>query len=85
MGAPQNPGELARLGYAIALIQRCGRSCTPGIDPAQRRAGPTWRQLLTGQAHAIVACDFLVVETVLLKRLSALVLSTALDGSTWPE
>jgi hypothetical protein len=43
------------------------------IDPAPRRAGPTWRQFLAGQAHAIVACDFLVVETVLLKRLSALV------------
>ena len=30
-----------------------------GIDPAPRRAGPTWRQFLTAQAHAIVACDFL--------------------------
>ncbi|MGV9384669.1 hypothetical protein ACWDRB_53260 [Nonomuraea sp. NPDC003707] len=44
-----------------------------GIDPAPRRAGPTWRQFLTAQAHAIIACDFLVVETVLLKRLYVLV------------
>ncbi|MFI9846913.1 hypothetical protein ACIHFD_58545 [Nonomuraea sp. NPDC051941] len=35
-----------------------------GIDPAPRRAGPTWRQFLTAQAHAIIACDFLVVETI---------------------
>lgn len=44
-----------------------------GIDPAPRRAGPTWRQFLTAQAHAIIACDFPVVETVLLKRLYVLV------------
>jgi hypothetical protein len=38
------------------------------LDPAPRRAGPTWRQFLVVQAHAIVACDFLAVETVPLKR-----------------
>ena len=38
-----------------------------------RRAGPTWRQFLTAQAHATIACDFLVVETVLLQRLYVLV------------
>ena len=44
-----------------------------GIDPAPRRAGPTWRQFPTAQAHAIIACDFPVVETALLKRLYVLV------------
>jgi hypothetical protein len=44
-----------------------------GIDPAPRRAGPTWREFLAAQAHAMIACDFLVVETVLLKRLYVLV------------
>jgi putative transposase len=44
-----------------------------GIDPAPRRAGPSWRQFLAAQAHAILACDFLVAETVLLKRLYVLV------------
>jgi hypothetical protein len=53
---------------------RCGRSCTlAGIDPAPSRAGPTWREFPTAQTHAIIACDFLVVETVLLKRLRVLV------------
>ena len=35
--------------------------------------GPTWREFLAAQAHAIIACDFLVAETVLLKRLHVLV------------
>jgi putative transposase len=44
-----------------------------GIEPAPWRAGPTWRQFLAAQAHAIIACDFLMVETVLLRRLHVLV------------
>ena len=44
-----------------------------GIDPAPRRAGPSWGEFLAAQAHAIIACDFLVAETVLLKRLHVLV------------
>jgi putative transposase len=66
-------GELARLGYAIAASTVWEILHAAGIDPAPRRAGPTWRQFLAAQAHAIVACDFLVVETVLLKRLYVLV------------
>jgi putative transposase len=66
-------GELARLGYAIAASTVWEILHAAGIDPAPRRAGPTWRQFLTAQAHAIIACDFLVVETVLLKRLYVLV------------
>jgi putative transposase len=65
-------GELTRLGHTIApstvwlVFQRAG------IDPAPRRAGPTWRQFLSAQAEGIVACDFFHVDTVLLKRLYAL-------------
>ncbi|MEV6035826.1 integrase core domain-containing protein [Nonomuraea sp. NPDC052116] len=79
--AQQNPtwghrriqGELARLGYSIAASTVWEVLHAAGIDPAPRRAGPTRRQFLTAQAHAIIACDFLVVETVLLKRLYVLV------------
>jgi len=66
-------GELARLGYPIAPSTVWEILHAAGIDPAPRRAGPTWRQFLTAQAHAIIACDFLVVETALLKRLYVLV------------
>jgi putative transposase len=66
-------GELTRLGYAIAASTVWEILHAAGIDPAPRRAGPTWRQFLTSQAHAIIACDFLVVETVLLQRLYVLV------------
>jgi hypothetical protein len=41
------------------------------FDPAPRRSGPMWRQFLTAQAAGIVAVDFLHVDTVLLRRLSA--------------
>ena len=66
-------GELARLGHAIAASTVWEILHAAGIEPAPRRAGPTWRQFLAAQAHAIIACDFLVVETVLLRRLYVLV------------
>src|SRR5689334_12283075 len=66
-------GELARLGHVIAASTAWEILHAAGIDPAPRRAGPTWREFLAAQAHAIIACDFLVVETVLLQRLYVLV------------
>jgi len=64
---------LSRLGHTIAAPTVWEILHAAGIDPAPRRAGPTWRQFLAAQAHAIIACDFLVVETVLLQRLYVLV------------
>jgi putative transposase len=46
---------------------------TAGIDPAPQRSGPTWRQFLTAQAHAILAVDVAHVDTVFLRRLYVLV------------
>jgi putative transposase len=66
-------GELAQIRYAIAASTAWEILHAAGIDPAPRRTGPTWRQSLTAQARAIIACDFLVVETALLKRLYVLV------------
>jgi transposase InsO family protein len=66
-------GELARLRHEIAASTVWEILHAAGIDPAPRGAGPSWREFLAGQAHAIIACDFLVVETVLLRRLYVLV------------
>jgi len=41
--------------------------------PAPQRAGPTWRQFLAAQAHAILAIDFAHVDTVFLRRVYVLV------------
>jgi putative transposase len=44
------------------------------LDPAPRRSGPTWRQFLSAQAHAILAVDFAHVDTVFLRRLYVLII-----------
>jgi len=66
-------GELAKLGITVAPSTVWQILHAAGIDPAPRRAGPTWRQFLAAQAAGILAVDFLHVDTVLLKRLYVLV------------
>jgi hypothetical protein len=66
-------GELVRLGHPIAASTVWQILHDAGIDPAPRRAGPTWKQFLTAQARGIIAVDFVHVDTVLLRRLYALI------------
>ena len=66
-------GELAKLGHQIAASTVWQILHNAGIGPAPRRTGPTWRQFLTGQARGILAADFVHVDTVLLRRLYALI------------
>jgi transposase len=68
------PGELVRLGHAIAASTVWQILHAVGIDPAPRRSGPTWKQFLTAQARGILAVDFVHVDTVLLRRIYALIL-----------
>jgi len=67
-------GELVRLGHPIAASTVWQILHDAGIDPAPRRADPTWKQFLTAQARGIIAADFVHVDTVLLRRVYALVI-----------
>ena len=65
-------GELVGLGYQVAASTVWKILHRAGVEPAPRRAGPTWHQFLATQAHAILACDFFTVDTVFLRRIYVL-------------
>ena len=65
-------GELIGVGHPIAASTVWTILKSAGLDPAPRRSGPTWRQFLSVQAHAILAVDFAHVDTVFLRRLYVL-------------
>ena len=67
-------GELVGLGHPVAASTVWKILKNAGLDPAPRRSGPTWRQFLSTQAHAILAVDFAHVDTVFLRRLYILVM-----------
>jgi putative transposase len=55
-------GELIGLGHPVAASTVWKILKSAGLNPAPRRSGPTWRQFLSAQAHAILAVDFAHVE-----------------------
>ena len=66
-------GEITKLGVTVAPSTAWEILRKAGIDPAPRRAGPTWRQFLRAQAAGILAVDFFHLDTALLQRLYVLV------------
>jgi putative transposase len=81
LGHRRVQGELVRLGHRIAASTVWQILRDAGLDPAPQRSGPSWRQFLTAQAKAVLAVDFVHVDTVLLSRLYALI--AVEHGSRW--
>jgi putative transposase len=67
-------GELLNLGLRISSSSIARVLRANGLQPAPYRAAgsTTWRSFLRRQAAGIVACDFLTVDTVFLRRLYVL-------------
>jgi putative transposase len=61
-------GELTQLGITIAASTVWTILKNAGIDLAPGRNTASWTTFLHAQAAEIVACDFLTVDTVLLRR-----------------
>jgi transposase InsO family protein len=66
-------GELRKLGIDVSatLVRNVLRAA--GVPPAPQRGQLDWRSFLRQHAATALACDFLTVETVLLRRLYVLV------------
>ena len=62
-------GELKNLGHKVsgATIRRILKRV--GLGPAPRRADDRWRDFIRAHAAGTLACDFFLVDTVLLRRL----------------
>jgi putative transposase len=66
-------GELRKLGIEVSatLVRNVLRAA--GVPPAPQRGRLDWRSFLRQHAATTLACDFLTVDTVLLRRLYVLV------------
>jgi putative transposase len=61
-------GELVGLGITLAPSTIWAILRRHGIEPSPRRAELSWSEFLRVQASPIIACDFLTVDTVWLRR-----------------
>jgi putative transposase len=69
VGRPRTSAGVAELDLRLAIWAILRRH---GIEPPPRRAELSWSQFLRVQASSIIACDFLTVDTVWLRRLYVL-------------
>ena len=66
-------GELRKLGIDVSATLVRNILKAAGVPPAPERDRLEWRSFLREHAAATFACDFLTVDTVLLRRLYVLV------------
>src|SRR3990172_4879973 len=62
-------GELLKLGIRVSATTVRTILLRHGLDPAPRRAGPTWTEFLRSQAAGILATDFFTVQTITLNTI----------------
>ena len=61
-------GELRKLGFVVSATSVRRLLSGAALEPAPRSGGPSWRAFLRSQAASMIACDFLTVETIMLRR-----------------
>src|SRR6266516_1961875 len=66
-------GELRKLGIDVSATLVRNLLKAAGVPPAPQRGQLDWRSFLRAQAATTLACDFLTVDTVVLRRLYVLV------------
>jgi putative transposase len=66
-------GELRKLDITVSATLVRSVLAEAGIPPAPQRDRQSWRSFLRQQGDSILACDFLTVDTVWLRRLYVLV------------
>jgi hypothetical protein len=64
VGLQKDPQRTRRAGIKVAPSTAWEILRARGIDPAPERDRHTWAAFLRGQAHAILACDFLAATTL---------------------
>ncbi len=76
-------GELRKLGFVVSATTIRRLLSGAGLGPAPRRGGPSWREFLRSQAASVIACDFLTVETILLRRFYVLFFIAHANRRVW--
>jgi putative transposase len=76
-------GELGKLGFRVSPTSVRRLLAQARLEPAPRRAGPSWREFLSSQAAGIIACDFFTVETIMLRRFYVLFFIAHASRRVW--